>query len=443
MTFDVPAEHVLFAESVRTAIGELGAAARARARRLGGRPGRRARGPARRGRMEPSCGRARSCSARPSPARSSSGALSPRPACSTSPPSAPRSGSRAARGTVEAPARCAVPRRGGGLALATPTDEGRAEPTLDGSGTILVELATASELEPVAAGACWRAWNAATLGYLAGLATRTLELAVEHARARGSSSARRWRRFRRCSPGSPTLRSHRMRSRSSRGPRPRTTTALRMATAVGGVGVLRRHGERTAGARRDRLCTRVRPARVLPAGSRAERVERRRRATRCADAQPGASRRHSSDWSSSSASSSQPSRASTIRIPPSSAIRSVRAFLLCPVGSAADPQELLEHALPVRSLALELLARLARARGATGRTCASAASLRTRRSGAVSRSHRADLGKPRLGDCVRLRVSRPRARSARSGRPRAAAPARDRSGCGSPATRRRATAGSA
>lgn len=78
----------------------------------------------------------------------------------------------------------AVPRHGGGLALAAPTGEGRAEPTLDGSGTILVDVGAANDLEPVAATACWRAWNAATLGYLAGLASRSLELAVAHARSR-------------------------------------------------------------------------------------------------------------------------------------------------------------------------------------------------------------------------------------------------------------------
>jgi acyl-CoA dehydrogenase-like protein len=81
-------------------------------------------------------------------------------------------------------AAVAVPRRGGGLALATPTGEGRAEPTLDGTGTLVLDIGVAGELEPVAAAACWRAWNAATLAYLAGLAARALELAVGHARSR-------------------------------------------------------------------------------------------------------------------------------------------------------------------------------------------------------------------------------------------------------------------
>ncbi len=81
-------------------------------------------------------------------------------------------------------ASVALPRRGGGLALGTPTGEARAEPTLDGTGTLVLDIGAAGELEPVAAAACWRAWNAATLAYLAGLASRALELAVEHARRR-------------------------------------------------------------------------------------------------------------------------------------------------------------------------------------------------------------------------------------------------------------------
>jgi hypothetical protein len=78
----------------------------------------------------------------------------------------------------------AAPARGGGLGLGPPTSEARPEITLDGSGTVLVELAATGRLEDVAATACWRAWNAATLAYVAGLAQRALELAVEHARAR-------------------------------------------------------------------------------------------------------------------------------------------------------------------------------------------------------------------------------------------------------------------
>jgi len=49
---------------------------------------------------------------------------------------------------------------------------------------VLVETSALGELEAVAAAACWRAWNAATLAYAAGLASRPLELAIEHARTR-------------------------------------------------------------------------------------------------------------------------------------------------------------------------------------------------------------------------------------------------------------------
>ena len=78
----------------------------------------------------------------------------------------------------------AAPARGGGLGLGPPTSEARPEVTLDGSGTVRVELSATGRLEAVAARACWRAWNAATLAYLAGLAQRALEHAVEHARTR-------------------------------------------------------------------------------------------------------------------------------------------------------------------------------------------------------------------------------------------------------------------
>ncbi len=83
-----------------------------------------------------------------------------------------------------AAAALALPEQGGGLALGPPAGEARPEPTLDGSGTVRVDVVASSSLERVAATACWRAWNAATLAYLAGLASRSLELAVEHARTR-------------------------------------------------------------------------------------------------------------------------------------------------------------------------------------------------------------------------------------------------------------------
>lgn len=81
-------------------------------------------------------------------------------------------------------ASLAVPLRAGGLALGPAASEARPEPTLDGTGTVHVDVNPLGRLEAVAAAACWRAWNAATLAYLAGLAARALDLAVEHARAR-------------------------------------------------------------------------------------------------------------------------------------------------------------------------------------------------------------------------------------------------------------------
>lgn len=81
-------------------------------------------------------------------------------------------------------ASLAVPSRAGGLGLGPPASGARLEITLDGSGTVQVDVTATGELEPVAAVACWRAWNAATLAYVAGLAQRSLELAVEHARTR-------------------------------------------------------------------------------------------------------------------------------------------------------------------------------------------------------------------------------------------------------------------
>lgn len=81
-------------------------------------------------------------------------------------------------------ASVAAPGRGGALGLGPPSSEPRPELTLDGSGTVRFDLAAVGRLEPVAAAACLRAWNAATLAYFAGLAARALELAVDHARTR-------------------------------------------------------------------------------------------------------------------------------------------------------------------------------------------------------------------------------------------------------------------
>jgi alkylation response protein AidB-like acyl-CoA dehydrogenase len=81
-------------------------------------------------------------------------------------------------------ASLAVPHHAGGLGLGPPASEDRPEPTLDGTGTVRIDVHEVGRLEDVAATACWRAWNAATVAYLAGLASRALELAVEHARSR-------------------------------------------------------------------------------------------------------------------------------------------------------------------------------------------------------------------------------------------------------------------
>jgi len=78
----------------------------------------------------------------------------------------------------------ALPLRRSGLALGPPGSGTRPELSLDGSGTVSVDVAIGGELEPLAAASCLRAWSATTLAYLAGLAGRALELAVEHARTR-------------------------------------------------------------------------------------------------------------------------------------------------------------------------------------------------------------------------------------------------------------------
>ena len=78
----------------------------------------------------------------------------------------------------------ALPLPDGGLALGRPASEPVAETTLDGSGTVRVEVEAADELSPGDAGARWHVWSAGTLAYLAGLAEQALALAVEHARRR-------------------------------------------------------------------------------------------------------------------------------------------------------------------------------------------------------------------------------------------------------------------
>lgn len=78
----------------------------------------------------------------------------------------------------------AVPLHSGGLALGPPDGTPQPELTLDGTGTVLVDVVALGRLEEEVAAACWRAWNAATLAYAAGLARAALERAVEHARTR-------------------------------------------------------------------------------------------------------------------------------------------------------------------------------------------------------------------------------------------------------------------
>ena len=78
----------------------------------------------------------------------------------------------------------AVPRAGGGLALAGASSASTPEPTLDGSGTVRLVVDVLDALPLPEAAARWRAWTAVTLAYFAGLAAATLERSVEHARTR-------------------------------------------------------------------------------------------------------------------------------------------------------------------------------------------------------------------------------------------------------------------
>ena len=78
----------------------------------------------------------------------------------------------------------AVPLPSGRLALARPRGEWYPEATLDGSGTVRMEVTIERELDVDEAGDRWCAWSAATLAYFAGLGGRALELAAEHARSR-------------------------------------------------------------------------------------------------------------------------------------------------------------------------------------------------------------------------------------------------------------------
>ncbi|GIU93963.1 MAG: hypothetical protein KatS3mg012_0420 [Gaiellaceae bacterium] len=72
----------------------------------------------------------------------------------------------------------------GGLSLVRACGSVVPERTLDGSGSVRVDVATVEIVPQAEASARWSAWAAATLGYLAGVAERALALTVAHVRAR-------------------------------------------------------------------------------------------------------------------------------------------------------------------------------------------------------------------------------------------------------------------
>jgi Acyl-CoA dehydrogenase, C-terminal domain len=79
--------------------------------------------------------------------------------------------------------RCASPVAGWGLELQT-VEADRLEPTLDSSGTRRISIGSRELLARRAAADRWRAWSAATLGYLAGLGSSALTSSIEHAKQR-------------------------------------------------------------------------------------------------------------------------------------------------------------------------------------------------------------------------------------------------------------------
>ena len=173
-------------------------------------------------------------------------------------------------------------------------------------------------------------------------------------RERASSSARRSRRSRPSSRGSPMRRSRRTPSPCSRGRPPSNDGGLqepelRLAgsaccdvTAVG-----------APGARRRRLRARDRPARLLPARPLGARLGDRR--LRAPPAESARASCHSGERTCSIAQSSHSMRDSAYRIPPSRAIRNVRAFLFAPVGSSLMRRNSASSRGRVVALALELL----------------------------------------------------------------------------------------
>ncbi len=88
-------------------------------------------------------------------------------------------GGRVRHGAGRPEAAFALP--GGGLALG-PVGEGDREPSLDSVGTLVVAAGSGPSIDD--ATARWRAWRAATVAYLAGLADGAVAQTVEHVRSR-------------------------------------------------------------------------------------------------------------------------------------------------------------------------------------------------------------------------------------------------------------------
>ena len=263
MRFDVPSRARSFAESVR-GDRRLGAAARAGARGLAGRPRRRARRRVwQRGWSELWAGAARR-GRRGSIELGRGGAASLVDEATLGAPLCVEG----RRGTSSA--RRWRFRRRGGLALGRRRPRPRAEPTLDGTGTVRVDVGDRASSSPCRH-ACWRAWNAATLAYLAGLAGAALELAVEHARTREQF-------------GAPLAALPAVQSRLADAALATDAMTLLAWAAterrrppgrrapLGGRGLLRGDRERASGARRDRVRARDRAARLPPARARATQL---------------------------------------------------------------------------------------------------------------------------------------------------------------------------
>jgi Acyl-CoA dehydrogenase, C-terminal domain len=77
----------------------------------------------------------------------------------------------------------AAPTRGCGLELVA-VERSRSEAALDSTGTLRIEAGSRTPIDREVAAARWRAWSAATLGYLAGLAAAAFARSLAHARTR-------------------------------------------------------------------------------------------------------------------------------------------------------------------------------------------------------------------------------------------------------------------